>query len=99
MDEVLARKAEVGLHVWNLQGYAQAMILGNPEGPFGESATAAADSAAQVEELQLAMSNLDDGRFAANEPVVVGGRIDWAKLMALVMKLLPIILPLIMETE
>lgn len=95
-DEILARKAEVGLHVWNIQGFAQAMLLGTGEGPFmAMAANDEADLAEQCNELASAVASVKGEGFAA-EPVGIGGRIDWAKLIAIVKELLPIILPLIL---
>lgn len=33
-DEIVARKAEVGLHSWNITGWGLSVTLGTPDGPF-----------------------------------------------------------------
>jgi peptidoglycan/xylan/chitin deacetylase (PgdA/CDA1 family) len=77
MDEIIARKAEVGLHGWNIQGFGQAMILGNPEGPFGAlSSDEEANLGEQLNELSAAFASATG---KPGEQVYAAGRIDWAK--------------------
>ena len=91
MDEIVARKADVGLHGWNIQGFAQAMLLGNPDGPFGAlSADEESNLGEQLNELEAAFAS------AAGKPsdqVYSAGRIDWAKWIKFFIEvILPIIL-------
>jgi hypothetical protein len=97
-DEIIARKAEVGLHAWNIQGYGQSILLGSPDGPFTATNEAEeANFAEQANELvavyQSAMGERSPQAFAA-----VGRferRIDWLKLLAFLKEILPLILPFI----
>lgn len=95
MEEILARKSEVGLHFWNVQGFAQKAILGDPDNPIFGSADDEADAAEQVAEFVSVYSS------ACGKPETFAAdfgrerRIDWLKLIAFLKEIAPIILPLL----
>jgi hypothetical protein len=90
-EEIAARKAEVGLHGWNLQGYGQSVILGNPEGPF--AALSADDEANLGEQLNELASVFGSATGKPSEQVFAAGRIDWKKWAKF---FIDVILPLIL---
>jgi hypothetical protein len=94
MDEILARKAEVALHGWNIQGFGQAMILGNPDaGPFQSMAPdEEANLGEQLNELSSAFASATG---KPTEQVYSSGRIDWAKWAKFFVE---VILPLLLAS-
>lgn len=110
-DQIIANKSEVGLHFWNLQGWGQATLLGNPDGPFtAMSATDEADLIEELDELRevfrsccadrVSASGISETKsvFADTESFGVGGRIQWAKVIAFIKQVMPLIL-LFLETD
>jgi hypothetical protein len=92
LDELRARKAEVGLHAWNIQGFAQSVLLGNPEPIHGMSSDDEANLLEQLNELNLCVS----GAFPSHS---YAAAIDWrAALKFFVENVLPILLPLILNS-
>jgi hypothetical protein len=93
MDEIVARKAEVGLHVWNIQGFGQSVLLGSPDGPFhAMSPDEEANIGEQLNELAAAFGSAT-GQQA--EKVYSAGKIDWAKWITFFIQ---VILPLILKS-
>lgn len=93
-DELIARRAEVGAHVWNIQGFAQSVFLGNPDAPFAASSGETGDIGERVNELNAAcMAASGDTSFAA-------AKLDWrAALKFFLENVLPYLLPLILKDE
>lgn len=91
--ELVTHRAEVGLHGWNIAGFALSMILGNPEGPFTALApNEEAELAGKVGELYAAFpdaTQYDAANFGA-------GKVNWKALLEFALKYL---LPLILEKE
>lgn len=96
LDEIRNRRAEVGLHAWNVLGFAQAMALGNPDNvgdcPCDETEDQAL--ADQVNELCILYAA---AAGVAYQPATFGARVNWAQLIAFLKEILPIILPLILD--
>lgn len=92
--ELVTHRAEVGLHGWNIAGFALSMIVGNPEGPFAAlEPDEEAELATKVEELYAEFP--DSPRF--DSPAAVGARkVNWKALLEFALKYL---LPLIMDDE
>lgn len=96
LDEIKNRRAEVGLHFWNVQGFAQSMLLGNPDnvGDCPCATTDDEDMAVAVQDLCVVYSS---AAGIAYQPATFGARINWAQLIAFLKEILPIILPLILD--
>lgn len=60
MDELIKRKAEAGLHIWNIQGFAQSVLLGSPDGPFGALSD---DDAAEANDNLVEFANAFQAQF------------------------------------
>ncbi len=85
--ESKSRAAELANHLWTVQGFAQSRILPVGFGDADDQDSAAFDALGSAIATEL---GIEQPMSAALE-----GRRDWSKLLALVEKLLPIILPLI----
>lgn len=102
IDEIVARKAEVGLCLWTIQGYAQAQILGTPDNIYAAlSADEEASIAEQLDDMlavyQGAMGAQAGSVFSSMESF--GARVNWVQLLRLIREWLPIILPLILDPQ
>lgn len=101
-DEFIVRKAEVGLHSWNIGGFALKVALGDPDAPpiFG-SPDEEADVADRLDEFVGVFSSCCADRISAEAMAEVkvvregfgAGRVDWAKWAKFFLEVvLPIIL-------
>jgi hypothetical protein len=92
--EVTTRKAELAKHIWVVQGHAQYRLLGDFPQTFGAEGDPNDADVAVFQNLEaelMAYADLDD-------TAAYGGffdKIDWKKLVALLIK----IAPLFLETE
>lgn len=85
--ELKARANELANAVWTVQGFAQSRILPVGFGDASDEDSAAFDALASAIATEL---NIEQPMNAAVE-----GRRDWSKLIDLIVKLAPVILPLI----
>ncbi len=98
--EIVAQKAEFANCVWSLQGYAQSVLIGSPNGPF-----TALDSGEEKElSRRLNELNAECWKMAQEKQGVASSEMptafDWrAALKWFVQNALPILIPLIFSEQ
>jgi len=94
--EIQSRKSEAGIMAYNIQGFGQAMLLGNPDGPlFG----ATSEEQDQLEVFGAALDKINQEAADANPELEMGyasspmGKVDWkAALQFFIKFILPLLL-------
>jgi hypothetical protein len=89
--EVTVRKAEFAKHLWIVQGHAQYRLLGDFPETFGAEGDPTDADVAVLQNLESALCDYAD----LDEPCTYGGifdRIDWVKLVKLLIKVAPLFL-------
>jgi hypothetical protein len=92
--EHATRAAELAESLWIVQGYAQKITIGDPSPVFGAAELSASDD-------QSLVALTDELAAFANVPQVFAAdrerKVDWKRLFELLLKVAPIILPLLSE--
>jgi hypothetical protein len=87
--EVSTRKGELAYHAWIVQGHAQFRLLGNATPNFAASAPPSDEESAIFEKLSGELAD------QVGVPQTYGGifdKVDWKKLVALLIKFAPLFL-------
>lgn len=101
-----SRIEEFGLHAWNVQGFGQSVLLGDPnkidiKSHIETPVDVLAAKGVQIESYEaVEIMGRASGRISSGDDgTATLDRAKWVKVLAYLAKLLPMVLPLILEEE